>query len=249
VAQNESQLAASNKPEYQGPFDTKDGVWLVPEGLPYSLSFSTPGDFIQNPPVAVHVLIKRGDESVVDMAFGGPERKGGFSQLGRRASYDCGSHKLQALVAGEVVTTVLTDNGASNERVYKVVSLKEYEAAWDGWRNPIIERYKRRLIAEVTNTARRYWSVGGDQNKSSQVKAGQKVAAFIEGRWLEGTFEQCNPEGEQIVRVVTVAGPSSYVVGLVLPLEEALTEGLHVVPPYSAQSWTGSEARLLDSEA
>ena len=45
----------------------------------------------------------------------------------------------------------------------------EYEAAWDGWRNPIIERYKRQVIAEVTALNRRYHSEGcyGDRGQAA----------------------------------------------------------------------------------
>ena len=249
VAKNESALQpGASAPEYQGPFDTKDGAWLIPEGLQYHLSVSMPSDkrFTDDRvPPEVHVLIKHGEETILEHLFGGPEHKGGYSQYGYRIGYTVVSDKLKALAAGEIVRTIITDNGASVERVYKVVSLKEYEAAWDSWRNPIIERYKRQMIAEVTAGVRSYFRTGAREAAAAELKGGQKVAAFIDGRWVEGVYKQRDANGEQIVAVVTAAGSASYVVSLVLPLEEALTEGLHVAPPFSGQHSTGSEAQLL----
>lgn len=251
VAQNKSEISCNNDDRWQGAFDTGSGVFLVPEELDCYFSVYMPQDRRYREEHIlpdVQIVVKRGDNIVVDKTFGGPARDMGHGSWGNSVGYTVSDDGLKKFVDGETVTTSVTDNGATVERVYKVVSLKAYEDAWDASRNPVIERYKRTLIAEVSKLMREYWRTRREEQKPFELKGGQKAAAFIDGRWMEGVYEGTE-DGDHVVNVVTASGHISYYASQVLPLEVALTEGLYVVPPFNPLNSTGTQAARREKPA
>jgi hypothetical protein len=251
VAKHSSHIETRQDARFRGAYDAGNGVFLVPEDLDYHLSVSMPQDRrYQEEHILpdVQVVVKHGEEVIVERTFGGPSCDTGHGAFGYSVVYTVSSDKLKKLNAGDTLTTVITDNGAAVERVYKVVPLKQYDAAWDDLQNAIIEPYKRTVIAAVTSMMRNYWRTRDDAQMPFELKSGQKAAAFIEGRWLEGVYEG-TVDGERVVNVVTVTGRTAYNVSQVLPLEVALTEGLHVVPPFNSRNGTGSNAARREKSA
>lgn len=244
VVQHKSTLICNSDDRWQGAFVAGNGVFLVPEGLDFHFAVWMPQDrrFREEQILPdVQVQVKREENVVVEKTFGGSARDTGHGIWGGNVDYTIVDDGLKKPIAGETLTTTVTHNGATVDSVYKVVPLKEYEDAWDASRNPVIERYKRTLIAEVTRMMREYFRTRKEEQKPFELKDGQKAAAFIEGRWMECIYAGAQ-DGELAVDVVTASGHTSYYASQVLPLEVALTEGLYVVPPFNPLNSTGTQS-------
>ena len=63
---------------------------------------------------------------------------------------------------------------------------------------------------------------------------------------MEGTYASKTTDGEHTVKVSTREGLLTYKVSQALALEEALTDGLNVLPPYNGANPTGSQFALID---
>jgi hypothetical protein len=129
---------------------------------------------------------------------------------------------------GGVVIRIKNDNEDLTFE-YELVSTSEHQRVCDR----IVERYKLRTLYEVRE------KFAADSNKILSPQ--QKIAAYIGGRWLEGLYlgdiaitELDKPPVYYMHRVEIVQenGIAEWKVFDVMPLEQALYEGLSVIPPF-----------------
>jgi hypothetical protein len=203
-------------------------------------------DFRDQEPPKVNVKTMRGQEVVSENLLGGAEESSAVTADRRgRVSYDICGGKSEPSEEGQIISISIEDGAEFIDRIYKVVSLKDYEEALELWRNQIIDRYKRQLIADVARNLQKYFGPD-DSAPIAELTGKQKVAAYIGGCWFEGIYQEKSKEGDHIVAISAPAGWAVYAVTQVQPLEEALTNGLSVQPPFNPKHGVGTQFKLLE---
>jgi len=264
TAQHQSWLTIHNSHEdYQNAFPLPSGIgYLLPEGLPYYLAIEVPEncgiELVQPiscasivaqapqtrretflPSISVTVLCD--DKVIHEQSLGGPDHKGFYSMTRRQICYSCEIENLPKQ-AGHTVVTRITDARGTEEHTYRFVTLKAYEEAWDNWRNPIIEQYKRQILAAIA-AEEGVWV----RNKRVDFvyNSGDAVACLIDGRWLEATYVGTTKDKTHKVIVSDRCGKGQWEVSYVRPLVYALEAGWDVVAPYNPAGPVGTQSTFV----
>ena len=224
-------------------FRDEGGTFLVPAGSGYklevSLPYPDPDDKTAWPAAQIRLLC---DGRVADQFnVGGADNQHRFIETSWGVTFVglpfVSSQKT--LREGQDILVEIVNGEHVEEHFFHVVSLTRFEKAWSNWRNPLIDAYKRRLIRAIFERQ----SLSSCGSSTASFSSGQRVVAFIDGAWRNTSYKG-DEDGSHVVLLCSRYGVEEWQVAQVKSLEQALREGLHVLPQFEASAQSGIQARF-----